>query len=211
MKLEEAIEMLAAVKVCPVETCRDPQCMQGRAIQTVVAHHHAQPKRPDEDPWLLKYSRDDAREKCALAAQYLRKIAEHHAAVPATKHDLEVAVRLLTKDNPPTYDLVLHLIRQKEFSEKTFGPGDRWKGVIAHIRKELIEIEKAPQDLEEWIDVVLLGFDGAWRTGASPERIAKALEAKQTKNEARKWPDWRKASADTAIEHDRSEEIKENG
>lgn len=211
MKLEEAIEMLAAVKVCPVETCRDPQCLQGRAIQTVVAHHHAQPKRPDEDPWIVKYGRDEARGRCGTAAQYLRHLTSHYEREVPTKHDIEVAVSVLTKEYAFFYDLVRHLIRQKEFSEKTFGPGDRWKGVVAHIRKELIEIEKAPQDLEEWIDVVLLGFDGAWRTGASPERIAKALEAKQTKNEARKWPDWRKASADTAIEHDRSEEIKENG
>ena len=87
------------------------------------------------------------------------------------------------------------------WSEKTFGPGDRTKGVIDHIRKELAEIEAAPGDLEEWIDVIILAFDGAWRSGASPLQIVEALIAKQAKNEARTWPDWRSLPTDVAIEH----------
>ena len=31
-----------------------------------------------------------------------------------------------------------------------------------------------------------------------------AIKAKQARNEARTWPDWRTASPDKAIEHDRS-------
>lgn len=99
------------------------------------------------------------------------------------------------------FDLVKHLHRQREFSEKTFGPGNRAKGVVAHIRKELVEIEQDPQDLEEWIDVVLLALDGAWRTGASPEAIAAKLYFKQGKNERREWPDWRTMSLDEPIQH----------
>lgn len=106
----------------------------------------------------------------------------------------------------PGLNLVGHLYRQRSFSEKTFGPGARTKGVLDHLRKELQEIEKKPQDLSEWIDVVLLALDGAWRAGHSPEEIAKALAAKQKKNEQRKWPDWRTQSPDKAIEHDRSED-----
>ncbi len=210
MKIEEAVEMLAAVKVCPVETCRDPACMQGRAIQLMVTHYLTQPKKPNEDPWLLKYARDEAWSKTRLAGQYLNMLLQHYDRQVPTRHDLETAVSLLTKEQPFGYDLVSHLTRQKAFSETTFGPGERWKGVLAHIRKELIEIEKAPNDLEEWIDVALLALDGAWRSGATPERIAKALEAKQTKNEKRTWPDWRTAPTDTAIEHDRSDEIRED-
>lgn len=101
----------------------------------------------------------------------------------------------------PGYDLVAHLHRQKAFSEKTFGPGTRAKGVCDHIRKELNEIESDPADLMEWVDVVLLALDGAWRSGASPEEIAAALEAKLTRNESRTWPDWRTADPDKAIEH----------
>ncbi|CEI76891.1 Uncharacterized protein PAE221_02479 [Pseudomonas aeruginosa] len=33
-----------------------------------------------------------------------------------------------------------------------------------------------------------------------------ALDAKQTKNESRSWPDWRTAPADKAIEHDRADD-----
>ena len=61
-------------------------------------------------------------------------------------------------------------------------------------------------DLKEWVDVIILGMDGAWRSGATPEQIVEAIVAKQTKNEGRTWPDWRTAPPDTAIDHDRSQE-----
>lgn len=102
------------------------------------------------------------------------------------------------------FDFAAHLQRQREFSERTFGPGARTQGVVDHIRKELTEILAKPDDLSEWADVVILGLDGFWRAGASPEQIIAALVAKQTKNEGRKWPDWRTAPAGKAIEHDRS-------
>lgn len=100
-----------------------------------------------------------------------------------------------------TFDLIAHLHRQREFSLRTFGPGRRTKGVLDHIRKELAEIEADPTDVEEWADLLLLALDGAWRAGHEPEAIAAALEAKQTKNEGRTWPDWRTAEPDKAIEH----------
>lgn len=99
-----------------------------------------------------------------------------------------------------------HLFRQQAFSLKTFGPGLRTKGVSDHIRKELEEIAAHPTDLEEWIDVILLAFDGAYRTGADPQQIIDAIVAKQTKNEGRTWPDWKTADPDKAIEHVRTEE-----
>lgn len=98
-------------------------------------------------------------------------------------------------------NLVDHLYRQQDFSIRTFGPGQRTQGVLDHIRKELLEIEADPTDLEEWIDVVLLALDGAWRAGHTPEQIVVALNAKQTKNEGRSYPDWRTADPDKAIEH----------
>lgn len=102
------------------------------------------------------------------------------------------------------FDLVGHLYRQRAFSRGTFGPGDRTAGVIDHIRKELVEIEQETEPkarLGEWIDVVILALDGAWRSGASPEEIVAALDAKQERNERRDWPDWRTAPKDKAIEH----------
>lgn len=73
--------------------------------------------------------------------------------------------------------------------------------MIAHIRKELEELEADPYDLEEWIDVVLLACDGAWRHGHEPEAIAAALRAKLQKNKSRQWPDWRTTPEDEPIEH----------
>lgn len=105
------------------------------------------------------------------------------------------------------FDLVTHLHRQKVFSLKTFGPGIRTEGVVDHIRKELTEILACPDDLMEWIDVVMLGLDGAWRSGATPEQITAALAAKLAKNEARAWPDWRTMPVGKAIEHDRTGEV----
>ncbi|MFN4098198.1 MAG: dATP/dGTP pyrophosphohydrolase domain-containing protein [Pararhodobacter sp.] len=103
------------------------------------------------------------------------------------------------------FDFAAHLARQRAWSEETFGPGARTKGVIDHIRKELAEIEADPADVEEWIDVVILALDGAWRAGFTPLQIIDTLEAKQSRNERRDWPDWRTASPDHAIEHVRTE------
>lgn len=94
--------------------------------------------------------------------------------------------------------------RQIEWSRETFGPALRTKGIIDHIKKELREIEADPHDLSEWVDVVILAMDGFWRHGGNAEDLFKALTAKQKKNMARTWPDWRTMSEDSAIEHDRS-------
>lgn len=103
-----------------------------------------------------------------------------------------------------SFNLVAHLHRQREFSERIFGPGTRLKGVLDHIRKELVEVEEKPDDVMEWIDIVLLALDGAWRSGHSPEKIAFALAEKQTRNEHRQWPDWRTSEPDKAIQHIRT-------
>ena len=99
------------------------------------------------------------------------------------------------------FNFAKHLVHQREWSEQIFGPGDRAEGVVDHIRKELDEILAHPTDLSEWIDVVILALDGAWRAGHSPADIIDALVAKQAKNERRKWPDWRTAEPGKAIEH----------
>ena len=105
-----------------------------------------------------------------------------------------------------TFDLIAHLHRQAAFSLKTYGPGSRVQGVTDHIAKELKEVRDSGGDLKEWVDVIILGLDGAWRSGATPEQVVAAIEAKQTKNEGRTWPDWRTADPNKAIEHDRSGE-----
>jgi hypothetical protein len=90
---------------------------------------------------------------------------------------------------------------QRNFSREAFGPYFRPKGIIDHIRKELFEIEADPFDVEEWIDVAILAFDGAMRSGRSPEEILIAYAAKQEKNRSRNWPDWKQSDPDKAIEH----------
>lgn len=110
----------------------------------------------------------------------------------------------VSPDTPESAIDQAHIRRQIDFSFATFGPGPRTAGVIDHIRKELIEIEADPLDLGEWVDVIILAIDGAWRAGHEPEEIIAAIKAKQAKNEARAWPDWRTANTDKAIEHVRT-------
>lgn len=105
-----------------------------------------------------------------------------------------------------SWDLIKHLERQRAWSEKTFGPGLRTKGVSDHICKELHEISQKPEDLMEWVDVILLALDGAWRAGHDSAAIAAAINYKQGRNESRTWPDWRTADPDKAIEHKRTGE-----
>lgn len=112
-------------------------------------------------------------------------------------------------------DLRQHLIRQMAFSHATFGPGERTAGVTDHIRKELDEVLAANGEASEWVDVVILALDGLTRrlaycngNRADPDRVAELacsmIVGKQTRNEARNWPDWRTARKDKAIEHDRA-------
>lgn len=108
----------------------------------------------------------------------------------------------------PIHDAVIdagHLRRQREFSGRTFGPGLRTQGVTDHISKELDEIRADPSDIGEWVDVIILAFDGAWRAGGEPQEIIDAIVVKQERNERRQWPDWRTADPDKAIEHVRSD------
>lgn len=99
------------------------------------------------------------------------------------------------------FDFLAHIRRQIGWSAKTFGLGDHTSGIVDHILKELREIEAAPGDTEEWIDVIILAIDGAWRSGATAEQIVETLRLKQLKNESRSWPDWRTAEPGKAIEH----------
>ncbi len=98
-------------------------------------------------------------------------------------------------------DLSAYVARQAEWSARAFGPGLRTKGLIEHIRKELLEITENPTDLEEWIDVITLGFDGYWRNGGWAGDIIKHLQAKQDKNFRRDWP--APVSEDEPVEHKR--------
>lgn len=133
-----------------------------------------------------------------------QRLIDHDRQCP--KNPLVDRIKELEAERLYHYDLTAHLFRQIAFSTRAFGPGDRAQGVIDHIRKELLEVEAEPEDLEEWIDVVLLALDGAWRAGYHPDQVTSALEQKLAKNEQRHWPDWRTADRTKAIEHDRAAE-----
>lgn len=101
-------------------------------------------------------------------------------------------------------DLVDYLNRHINWSDQTFGRGARTGGLVKHIQKECEEILAKPDDLEEWIDVMILAFDGAWRAGYAPREIVDMLERKLYKNQQRLW----KVSEDPNVpnEHVRTDE-----
>jgi len=103
--------------------------------------------------------------------------------------------------NTLTFDQ--YYAKQIEWSRKTFGPGLRSKGITAHIKKELREIDAEPHDLTEWCDVIMLAMDGYWRHGGTVESLLRDLVAKQSENFSRDWPDWRELGEDCPVEHSR--------
>lgn len=93
----------------------------------------------------------------------------------------------------------LELLR--DWSYRTFGPGPRTHGILKHIKKEILEIEETPYELEEWVDIAMLALDGALRSGHPPAEIIKALHDKLLENKQRVWPNWREGDQNTPIEH----------
>ena len=102
----------------------------------------------------------------------------------------------------PGLDIVSFFDDKAKWSIETFGPGDRYVGVIKHIRKELKEIEENPSDLVEWVDVIFLAMDGAMRSaGADGAALATAMRAKHAENKVREWPDWRTLQPGEVSQH----------
>lgn len=127
------------------------------------------------------------------------------------RHMHSVLVSAASSDTKLSFVTLLYM--QKQFSEYAFGPHDQ-RGVggnIAHIRKELDEVEGAPLDLLEWYDLILLAMDGASRAAATlgisqpVKHVALGLFAKLAQNMLREWPDYRDVPVGQAIEHVRSE------
>jgi hypothetical protein len=105
----------------------------------------------------------------------------------------------------PLFDLHSYLVRQRDWSTRTFGPGGRLLGIAEHVGKELAEVASActPQAaLEEWSDIAILALDGAWRAGFTPHQVCEQLRRKQETNFRRQWPP--AGPQDRANEHMRS-------
>lgn len=125
---------------------------------------------------------------------------------PAAEHAI-----MIDDGNPGVGDLATHLSRQIAFSRGTFGPDERQEGVLQHIEQEIEEVRKSDGTPSEWVDLVILSFDGLWRSISAryPDwygpKVARAAARmiwfKQSKNEWRIWPDWRGKSTSEAIGH----------
>jgi hypothetical protein len=100
-------------------------------------------------------------------------------------------------------DLIEYITKQISWSGSTFGKGRRTEGILKHIAKESEEIRENPLDLIEWVDIITLAIDGAWRAGYSPDHIFNAMKDKLEVNINREWnvPD----SENEAVEHIRTE------
>lgn len=113
----------------------------------------------------------------------------------------------IQEHDQPGFCFISFFNDKADWSRETFGPGDRYSGVIEHIRRELKEIEANPSDLTEWVDVIFLAMDGAWRSaGADGEAIVRKMLEKHKINRERRWPDWRSLGADGVSEHVKDEE-----
>ena len=106
------------------------------------------------------------------------------------------------------FNMINYIGDQRQWSLKTFGTGPRTGGIIKHIISELQEVSEKPRDVYEWIDIIILAIDGAWRAGHDPIDICRALEKKQLINFKREYP--MPSSQDEPSEHVKKE-INKNG
>lgn len=149
---------------------------------------------------------------CCTCNKWAPEMCQNGCGQSQEDHNNDACTTVSQDGHTPVFDLIAHIANQREFSIKTFGPigqGQKPEGVIQHIEKECGELRVDPSNLSEWIDIVILGFDGAIKSGCSPQEIAEMLFAKQIKNERRNWPDWRKMNPTEAIEHVRTPEEEE--
>ena len=103
-----------------------------------------------------------------------------------------------------TFDLAEFADNHAAWSRRTFGDNRNPAGILDHIRKELREIASKPDDVFEWVDVILLAMDGAARfAGADGLHIAGAIIAKHLANCERTWPTG--GDPDHAVEHVRGD------
>lgn len=93
----------------------------------------------------------------------------------------------------PTHTMGSLWQRQFDWATETFGEGRRDKGIIAHLRAEIDELEASPDDIVEAVDLIFLAADHAMRVLASkgdPEpglTLEAAWLAKFEKNKKRQF------------------------
>lgn len=87
------------------------------------------------------------------------------------------------------WTILQYIQTQIKWSLKIFQQGRSDTDLIDNIQKKLDEIKNQPGKLTEWIDIIILGLDGAWRNGFAPVDIIKALREKQLINITNNEPD----------------------
>ncbi len=75
---------------------------------------------------------------------------------------------------PAHFDLVAHIRRQRDYSLRAFGPGQK------HTFQESVSaaFRFSEGNLYDWADVILCVLDDAWRAGHEPDEIALAVAAR---------------------------------
>jgi hypothetical protein len=121
-------------------------------------------------------------------------------------------MNLTRKTQPSLYQVEQMTIREyvvehKAWSEETFGKGEHTEGLLKHITKKVEEVRKCPSDAMEWIDIIILAFDGVLRVGFTAEQVVSALIEKQNINRSRAYPKITDPSQPTEhLQQDYSEE-----
>lgn len=86
-------------------------------------------------------------------------------------------------------DFLNFLTEKKRWSYQTFGEGYKLEKICKHIESELVEIRETPNDLYEWVDLILLALDGALRVAKSPMAVLSTIYKKHQINVDREWVD----------------------
>jgi hypothetical protein len=104
----------------------------------------------------------------------------------------------------PVDGLAAFMERHRAWIERTFPRNATTEGITRHIEKECAEVREKPEDLDEWIDILILGIHGYWRNGGTAEDLLPRLNRKLTRNESRRYV--MKDDPNEPIEHDRTVE-----
>ena len=74
-----------------------------------------------------------------------------------------------------------------EFSDATFGVNRSANGPLHHLKKEVEEVIKNPNDFEEYADCLLLLIDAFRMSGGNSKELLDAAFDKLDKNKKRDW------------------------
>lgn len=81
-------------------------------------------------------------------------------------------------------DVYFYIQNHIDWSKKARGDGCDTPALISDSRRQLDNILNLNIDdeFQRWIQIILLGLDGAWRSGADAQDIVSALQMAQNRN-----------------------------